>query len=447
MFRISTFRFLFYLSVVDLFVLAVCPIDVILRYIVIHICLRCKIVRNFSKYIEIYLIQSINSNRFGFQIEIRSMSTLVCRLHTFFTYFLTHLSSILLMAVSIDRALIVNSHNFSLVVVRSPNSKQQQEQEQEKQEQQQQQQQRRRQQRHRCFVGSSLPRSARREPTCDGSSKLIASTRSSAKVTYMRVHQVDVVFALIVVGLALLNSHYILFMDLSQADAHMQEPDEHSLTIDVCYPLENTRYHDFLRNVWVWIDVVVYSLLPFVVMSLCSTLIVIKLRRQTRDLLKASYLARETAVGAGAVGGTSQNTSNDDKLRRVATLSHNRSTVARKLKRNRQILYMLLINNVYFLASILPCCVGFIVFGDTAAASDHTVLVQLSLHILLYTNNAVNFFLYGLSSQKFREELSGMIGTVSKWRASTPPTPPPSPPSPAQMPKCVVAPTATVAPE
>ena len=63
--RLSTFHFLFYLSAADLLVLLVCSLDAILK--------------------------------FGFQIEIRLYSTVICRLHTFLTYFLTQMSSIILM--------------------------------------------------------------------------------------------------------------------------------------------------------------------------------------------------------------------------------------------------------------------------------------------------------------------------------------------------------------
>jgi hypothetical protein len=81
--RVSTFRFLLYLSLADLLVLLVCSSDALLK--------------------------------FGFLIEIRLYSTIVCKLHTFATYFLTHLSSMILMAVGIDRALVVNNKSiFSL---------------------------------------------------------------------------------------------------------------------------------------------------------------------------------------------------------------------------------------------------------------------------------------------------------------------------------------------
>ena len=83
--KISTFRYLFYLSMSDLFVLTIGATDVLINNI--------------------------------FQFEIRSYSTLMCKLHTFFTYFVTHICSVILMAVSIDRVLIMmnvngNKHSY-----------------------------------------------------------------------------------------------------------------------------------------------------------------------------------------------------------------------------------------------------------------------------------------------------------------------------------------------
>ena len=69
----ATFKYLLYLSIIDLLVLLVCATD------------AC-------------LIQ-------GAFIIIRSYSNLTCKLHTFLTYFLTHLSSIVLMEVNLERAL------------------------------------------------------------------------------------------------------------------------------------------------------------------------------------------------------------------------------------------------------------------------------------------------------------------------------------------------------
>lgn len=82
--KVSTFRFLLYLAITDMLVLLVCTTDAL--------------------------------SKFGFQWEIRSQSTILCRLHTFLTYVLTHSSSTILMVVSVDRALVISNSSISSII-------------------------------------------------------------------------------------------------------------------------------------------------------------------------------------------------------------------------------------------------------------------------------------------------------------------------------------------
>ena len=70
-----------YLSVIDLFVLVICASDLVLTY--------------------------------GFSVEFRLVSDFTCKIHTFLTYFLTHMSSVVLMCVSIERLLVVLNINLT----------------------------------------------------------------------------------------------------------------------------------------------------------------------------------------------------------------------------------------------------------------------------------------------------------------------------------------------
>lgn len=49
---------------------------------------------------------------------LRNQSYFVCRVHTFFTYCCTHLSSLILASLSIDRAIATNAINFAKVYCR-----------------------------------------------------------------------------------------------------------------------------------------------------------------------------------------------------------------------------------------------------------------------------------------------------------------------------------------
>ena len=72
---VSTFRFLLYLSLVDLLVVLFCTTDALVTM--------------------------------GFGLQLRLWSPLVCRLHTFITYYLAQLASLILTCVSVERALVI----------------------------------------------------------------------------------------------------------------------------------------------------------------------------------------------------------------------------------------------------------------------------------------------------------------------------------------------------
>ena len=106
--KISTFRFLFYLSIVDLrklfnlyfFLKRISKTNVSL------------VVLTISK--TDVLLKSLNVN-------MRVYSSFVCKSHTFFTYYLTHLSSIILMIVSIERAMLICDKNLFRVFSKKTN--------------------------------------------------------------------------------------------------------------------------------------------------------------------------------------------------------------------------------------------------------------------------------------------------------------------------------------
>jgi hypothetical protein len=77
----STFRFLLYLSAIDLLVLLISALEAFDRGI-------------------------------GPKLKLREISNFSCKTHTFLTYVLTHTSSIMLMVISVDRALVISNKSF-----------------------------------------------------------------------------------------------------------------------------------------------------------------------------------------------------------------------------------------------------------------------------------------------------------------------------------------------
>ncbi len=151
----STFRFLIYLSVIDLNVLLFCASDAFLR--------------------------------FGFQIHIRQISTNLCRFHTFFTYLFTHASSTTLMVISIQRALVMTNKSVYLSLISLKKG------------------QVIRKEPHSYFFGSSL---------CCILQFGLKSKIKKQNMYSSFMHRIDIIMATVLTFLAVLNIHYIFFMKL-----------------------------------------------------------------------------------------------------------------------------------------------------------------------------------------------------------------------------------------
>jgi hypothetical protein len=255
----------------------------------------------FKKKYEALDILSINA----FNFEIRAYSSFMCKLHTFATYTVAHMSSILLMSVSVNRA-------YRMAKMR-------------------------------IFKNDSLKRLKKCEAMklikCLNSKKRQAklvkvNARSAFKIEFQKLYHrtakkiqaksrkktlkkgfyekmsVNTQFALILLLIALINFHYILFIDLVEIlkanvlnffhlfvknNSKIYSFDESNTEIEklidfssinakrVCYAQHETIYEFFLERIWFWIDLSIYSLIPFAVMSISSFIIVVKFRKMNRS--------------------------------------------------------------------------------------------------------------------------------------------------------------------
>lgn len=236
---------------------------------------------------------------------------------------------------------------------------------------------------------------------------------------FSNFHTVDLVIMGICGVLLILNGHYLIFLDLNKTKINIGDTlksidmdylyssslsdnnylnntfnasyyseftytllkDIENINFNVCFPLEHTFYYFFLNYIWIWIDIAVFCLVPFVIMSISSAIILVIVLKANR-----SYYERVN----------SQNFNNN----------WNGEFYKKRLRRNRQIFSMLLLTNSYFLISLLPYSVSFI-YGKNFEFEE--TYLQLIVHIIMYTNNAFNFIFYGVLSQKYRQELKEIL--------------------------------------
>ena len=327
----STFKYLFYLSIIDILVLLICATDSLMT----------------------------NGNIFS----IRLLSNLTCKCKYFIDYFLTHLSSILIMIVSIDRAIIICRQSNLIVLIRK-------------------------------YPFFNL---------------------------FKKVHKMILIIAVLI---ACLNLHFLIFMKLNRLDMeknlikqnhsdssvdYLDKDEEATLKygfsilklvknqfntdrneistntnanqIFVCYPKKVDLYYFYLSNIWIWLDIGVYSIIPFIVMSVCSLIIVKDIRRKSSAFIKTNKYNKNVAI----------------------------MKICRKSrKRNNHLLMMLLFTNLFFIICSMPLCSS-LVYYRYKDEQEETHSVQSIFHLLAYSNNSFNFVFYYIFSCKYRQTLSKLL--------------------------------------
>ena len=346
--KTSTFRYLFYLSIIDLLVLLICGIDSLLE--------------------------------FDFLITIKFKSNLTCKIHTFLAYFLTHMSSFILMIVNINRVLAIKhyenvKHRFvsfftsklnkvgktililSLILIASNLH-------------------------YLIFMKrNSMEKDIDRKIIDSNytfpiqtklNKRLKESFESLTLVDYYydkkdkRFNEIMSNFGSISQRNSMLK-YYKKFKFLFSGNASSKN----NFTSFVCYPNDNTHYYFFIAKIWIWIDMFLFSLIPFVVMAICSFIILIDIRTKSRNFLAS-------------------------KNKTISNI------IQKSRQRNRQLLIMLTVTNVYFLFCSLPLCIN-IIIDKIRTNKNETNLILSILQIISYSNNSFNFMFYLIFCQNYRQ--------------------------------------------
>jgi hypothetical protein len=305
----STYKYLFYLAISDIFVLLISATDSLSAY--------------------------------GYSITLRLYSSLTCKLHTFLAYFLTHMSSLILMVVCIDRSIIICQKN---------------------------------------------------------------SINNNLGCLFKNVNKV---MLYLIVFLVAINAHFILFLSINNVDHHVltktvlneDKYDHFKMLISsyfhteelienntwhffICYPLDDEKYQYFLINIWLWIDVFIYSLIPFIVMSICSILITMEIKSKSKGFIKTCKSADQT--------------------------QNNQIIRLKSKRRNRKLTLMLLFNNLFFILCSLPFRLN-LFYYKYKGEKDETYSFQAYFHVLAYSNNSLNFIFHFIFSYKYRQLISNLF--------------------------------------
>ncbi|XP_074650526.1 kappa-type opioid receptor-like [Tubulanus polymorphus] len=162
--------------------------------------------------------------------------------------------------------------------------------------------------------------------------------------------------------LFLLNSHWFATMEI-----------ETTTEASRCSAPESSQY--FVYEVWVWIDLLIYALIPWVLLSVCNVAIVLRVRNLGRRLT----------------------------LRRL-----NSGSSASRRSKLTSMTAMLLVVNTSFLITTMPFAI-YVLCLSAEYLSLVKELIYESLYLLSYINNAINFFLYVISGVRFRAAMMKLL--------------------------------------
>jgi hypothetical protein len=339
--KLTTFYCLLYLSAIDLLVLCVCSTNALLTY--------------------------------GFEIEIKNYHNWMCRFYSFSKNFLHHMSSVILMFVNIERVIVLSGLK----------------------------------QEKNLLISNIV------KPFKTSKNVMI---KFKLNINLLDSKRVEKIIAIISITLAVFNIHYLFFSNLNTIHVSHQfnntmlnnrsflfikkykdifsyeskinkfKKDNHTFiqenndtiteTIQSCLPIGNKFYYFFYINIWSWIDMMIYSIIPFITMSMCSIIILINIRTKSSSSLRS-----------------------------------NRCLMKRRRKRNNQLSILLLSTNLYFLFSSLP----FSLDNNKISIDDRDNMKLLRNSILTYSNNSFNFIFYGLFSERYRNTLFQFIQPLKSY--------------------------------
>ena len=370
----STFRFLSYLSIIDLLVLLTgLPQIIIIAY---------------------------TKDSYDF----RYYSDLICSLHSFLTMYFTHFSSILLAAVSVDRVYVLSKLR--------PNKKTTPK-----------------------LIMTQQSNKLNTRPNNTSRNQLLLKNIKPKKYSTLK-RFTNVEFITISIGCIIFafDSHFLFWMRLNSFETVHGENSTNSTRESLCYPSENDKlYSYFFKKIWPWFDMLLYCIIPFIIMIISSTLIILRLlklnhsvkylnekakskideRKQNDDSNRV--LTQTVKLGSNleedkndfALNYTLRNDVEERKINLAKRADSSNNIQKRRARKNRQIYHVLLCLNFVFFLLVTPVVI-FNSFHLLEFNNNSGILVSMC-YFLAYSNHTFNFIFYLISSQPYRDILNDLI--------------------------------------
>ncbi|XP_076458564.1 uncharacterized protein LOC143292261 [Babylonia areolata] len=192
---------------------------------------------------------------------------------------------------------------------------------------------------------------------------------------------------------------------------------------------------NFMEKIYTIIDASIYSFIPFVSLLTLNLLIIMQLKssrkfsKQFTEHRDAKNPTRASDVGNSVEGNTGNSNINMGKAqlrtkelksntmvgqRNMGSSEGGETASAKKAQANTNIVVMLLLVSFAFLVLTSPVVIVLLYeryYWQPSTKEDraNALLIHAFVDNIMYTNHAINFLLYCISGQRFRQELKQLL--------------------------------------
>jgi hypothetical protein len=142
-----------------------------------------------------------------------------------------------------------------------------------------------------------------------------------------------------------------------------------------------------------WVDLIMYSILPFTIMLICSFLIIKALYESAKRLNRLKKQQKDK-----------------ESIENLTILNNNKTSVTNRQK-HKHLSYTLITLNFIFFILISPLVIVLVISKNI---TDESKILLNTVYLLAYSNHSLNFFLYAFSSPPFRHQASQLISFRKK---------------------------------
>lgn len=234
--------------------------------------------------------------------------------------------------------------------------------------------------------------------------RAIATNLINFAKTYCKPSMAIKIICLTLIFTILINFHYLLFL------GYEKNEENSTAKIFECGSQTGTLYDKFMDPYFEWIDLILYSILPFIIMLISSYLIIRVLVRSVKRLNKSGFRSKSETLSTKEKGNSAsiRLESNPNGTRNQSALINQA-----RINKTKHLSYTLITLNAIFFILISPLVIVLIILKGNKLTEESKILMN-SLYMLAYANHSFNFILYGFLSPPFRSSLRALFSRTKQ---------------------------------